>query len=93
MFFAGNKVLDAFDRERCRSFRRRIVYIPFTQDTFREHRDKWIVDKDWSLQWYRAERVRPDAVLYGSLWIPWDMLLDKFCFEGGGVCGEVENGN
>lgn len=64
-----------------------IKYIPFTAETFKEHRDRWIIGNVTG-NLYKAQIITSDYVIFGEEAISFITLLENFKFENGEPCGQ-----
>ena len=65
-------------------------YRPFTQEEFRQHRDKWLKHIQGSTHEYRVNRTEDDYIFVGDSRCTYRDLLDSFTFEDGTPCGVKE---
>ena len=65
-------------------------YRPFTQEEFREHRDKWLKHIQKSTVEYKITKTLYDYVFVDNSRCTYQDLLDSFIFEDGTPCGVKE---
>lgn len=65
-----------------------VKYVPFTKETFKPHRDKWLIDtRDGNVErcgWY-CDRT----LLLGKCGHTYKELFQRFTFEDGSPCGQL----